>query len=343
MKKPTRSNIVLSTFSSSFEDYHLSLDSDKMDYTSESQNIKYIATPPFIKPHISITSFDTRDMVTDSVDVEKATEKLKSFFGEEVVIMPRAIYCIKVLIEYLSLKKEDNIAIYKTFDNHYISRCVTDTISSYCKWTRRMNNKTKAVMIIHEFGYPYKKIHELKKICRKKGVPLIENCAWVYGSYIDKKNKVGDIGDFVIYSLPKILPVQYGGILKGLKPDEKLIGLIDSRKRKLILAGLLKYIDKIHSYNQRRRRNWEYLATKFDTIKLTAFTKPAENVFPAVFLLKTDEYQDLHRRCLEYGIETGRYYHENALYIPIHQKLNKAALNYIFSVIKGYFFIGKDK
>ncbi len=195
-----------------------------------------IFTPPFIKPTISLSPFEAKNIATYKNTPAASATELEKYFGKEFTILPRAIYCIKVLLQHLDIKKDENVAIYKTFDNDYISRCVTDTISSRCKHVRKIDAKTKAVMVIHEFGYPYKDLLKLKKECEKKGIPLIENCAWGYGSKVDGK-EIGSVGDYAIYSLSKILPLPYGGILKGLEiTDEQNWNdyqLLDYYKKKL--------------------------------------------------------------------------------------------------------------
>ena len=43
-------------------------------------------------------------------------------------------------------------------------------------------------------------------------MPIIEDCAGSFFSK-DKKDTIGKIGDFVIYSFPKMFPLQIGGLL----------------------------------------------------------------------------------------------------------------------------------
>jgi len=196
-----------------------------------------IFNKPFITPYISLVPFENKDIIVYS-DQKVNTEIARSFFGDTYTIFPRAIYCIRALLEYLKITKKYNIAIYKTFDNNYISRCVTETIKQYCNYTRKIDNKTKAVMIIHEFGYPYQDIKKIKEECIKRKIPLIENCAWGYGSKFESGQEIGTVGDYAIYSLPKIIPAQYGGVLKGLNIEDESMWndyrLLDYYKRVII-------------------------------------------------------------------------------------------------------------
>ena len=189
-------------------------------------------------------------------------------------------------------------------------------------------------MIIHEFGYPYPKTQQLKNVCSKKGLPLLENCAWTYGSRLGKQ-LVGEIGDYTIYSLPKILPLQYGGLLRSFNPIDALMNSVDEEKKKIIIGSLTKYLPQIDAYNRQRILNWRYLFRLFQKIDHRPLIKIKPGTIPAAFILKTQNFQDLYRRYLDFGVETGRYYHEGALILPSHQNLRRAQLDYIFAIFNG--------
>jgi dTDP-4-amino-4,6-dideoxygalactose transaminase len=74
---------------------------------------------------------------------------------------------------------------------------------------KTITDRTRAVLIIHYFGFP-QAIHEIQEICQNKGVLLIEDCAHGlfsrYGKYA-----MGSIGDWSIFSFRKTLPLPEGG------------------------------------------------------------------------------------------------------------------------------------
>jgi len=231
------------------------------------------------------------------------------------------------------------VAVYKTFKNDYITRCVTDPIEESCRVVREIDENTKAVLVIHEFGFPCKEIMSIKDQCKKKNIPLIEDCAWAYGTAIDDHVNIGDVGDYAIYSLPKILPMQYGGVLKGLEIDDETnwneFQTLDYFKREIILNQLAQYLPELSSYNKKRQENWRYLQKLFKQDGFEAFGDLEQKTYPGSFVIKTNEVQDLFRRYEDFSVETGRYYPEDALYLPVHQNLETNQLNYLYGIFRG--------
>ncbi len=83
------------------------------------------------------------------------------------------------------------------------------------------NNKNiKAVLPMHTFGHPCR-IDEIKEICEKYGVKLVEDCAESLGSYYKDKH-TGNFGEIGVLSFNgnKIITTGGGGML--LFNDEKL-------------------------------------------------------------------------------------------------------------------------
>ncbi len=299
-----------------------------------------IFEPPFIRPDIRLTPFESKNLAFYKNKKSLSTEDLKPYFGDKFTILPRGIHCIKALLIHLDIKPDENVAIYKTWnDNEYISGCVTNTIENQCKVSRKIDSKTKAVMVIHEFGFPYKDIKNLKKKCAEKNIPLIEDCAWGYGSLIDKDTKIGDVGDYAIFSLTKILPMQYGAILKGLDISDEdnwqVFKTLDFYKRELVIERLLEYMPKLDKANEKRKENWHYLAKLFERDGINTFSELEDGVSPAVLMLNIDNLQEIFERYQEFGVEAGRYYQGNALFLPIHQNLSEAELEYIYAVNRG--------
>lgn len=301
-----------------------------------------IFEPPFILPDIRLTSFSARNLLAyQQKEVPKVD--FAKYFGKEYCLLPRAITAIKVLIQHLGLKETDEVAIIKTRQNTFISRCVTDTISSVCRWSQKLSPKTKLVMVIHEFGYPYEGLSSMIRTCRKRKIPVVENCAWGIGSKTQDGQEIGRVGDYAIYSLPKIFPMQFGAVLTGLTisdPDLwSKFKVLDYYKTKLIIQGLAKYLPQISQINHRKQSNWNYLARKFKRDGFDPLINLATNYYPSAFLLKLQDSQQmrkLYQRYAKFGVEVGRYYQENTLYLPIHSKLSSVELDYIYAIFRGY-------
>ena len=59
--------------------------------------------------------------------------------------------------------------------------------------------KTKAVVIVHLFGQA-NEVYDVSKLCKEKGLLLIEDCAQAHGLFIDGKKHVGNFGDIGTFS-----------------------------------------------------------------------------------------------------------------------------------------------
>lgn len=299
-----------------------------------------IFNPPFIKPDIRLTPLGNQHLIQYSSKIGADNSvKLKEFFGSEYTILPRGIHAIKAVMQHIGVGKKDNIALFKTFDNEYVSRCVSETIESFTTLSNEINDNTKAAFVIHEFGVPYSKTHELKKLCAERNIPLIEDCAWAIGSQFENGDTIGSVGDYAIYSLPKVLPLQYGAILKGVEINDEdnwnTYQMLDYYKRKIILSGLAKYLPTIHEANEKRRQNWQYLDLLFKQDGFDTYCSLDEGVVPGVYMVKMSNYAEVFDRMEAFGVEAGRYYHEGVLFLPVHQNLSKEELDYTYGAFRG--------
>ena len=83
---------------------------------------------------------------------------------------------IEMSLRHLNLSTEDEIQILTTSGNSYISGCVTSSIEKFCRWSRTRSTQTKALFLIHEFGFPL----EADQI-QSDELPVIEDCAYAMG------------------------------------------------------------------------------------------------------------------------------------------------------------------
>jgi perosamine synthetase len=76
-----------------------------------------------------------------------------------------------------------------------------------------ITSKTKAVIITHMWGMPCA-VKEIKKICKKHNLLLIEDCSHAHGAEVDGK-PIGSFGDIAAFSLQgqKIITGGEGGII----------------------------------------------------------------------------------------------------------------------------------
>ena len=95
---------------------------------------------------------------------------------------------------------------------------------------QQITDKTKAVIVVHYAGYPCRDIVEISKLCRDKGIGLIEDVAHAPGATVDGKvcGSFGDVGCFSFFS-NKNLSIGEGGMVSTLDPEiDKKLGYLRS-------------------------------------------------------------------------------------------------------------------
>lgn len=296
---------------------------------------EYIINPDkYLMPCYRISPFKTEDIITNKN--LKLSNECDEYFTERFV-NKKYLYtdngrqAINIALAQLNLKFDDCITIFTTTNNFYISGCVTKEIEKFCKWSRNIEKKTKAIFVNHEFGFPYEKLYELKRV----SLPIIEDCA--YSFYSDNEEKsVGKIGDFVIYSFPKYFPIQIGGLLV-YNNKYNLNFKVDKDKELYIKKVLSKYICDIEKWSKKRKINYVYLNNSLRAIGLKPRFELKSNITPGVYMFKVNNYidTDLFKEFLwAQGIQNSVFYKEKTLYIPVHNRLGKKDLDYFVECIK---------
>ena len=293
----------------------------------------------FLLPAFGLSPFRTDDIIKNYNLPEDfySTQELDNRFGKDYW---RFTYsgkeAISFALSHYDLQKNDLVTILTTSQNLYISSCVTLEIERVCKWNREILPETKLILVNHEFGYPYKNMEYLASL----GLPIIEDCCTTFFSQ-DENNKIGKYGDFTIYSLPKIFPIQIGGILTSNKSK------LSSQQSNLSNIEI-QYITNVLSYNLRktpqilnkRNKNFEQGLKLFSRIGFTERFKKNKAITPYVMLLKNNSIiKDLNLFKLfmnKNGIQNSIFYGEDAFFIPNHQSLNFLEIQFIFEVVCFY-------
>ncbi|MDC0909683.1 DegT/DnrJ/EryC1/StrS family aminotransferase [Flavobacteriaceae bacterium] len=71
---------------------------------------------------------------------------------------------------------------------------------------KKINSKTKAIVVQHSFGIPSSSIFNIKELCKNNNIVLIEDCALTYDSKINGIS-VGTIGDASFFSTDNSKPI----------------------------------------------------------------------------------------------------------------------------------------
>lgn len=306
---------------------------------TEKTNLFHFTNDKFLIPKYRISPYDTTYIKTNysllrtrkQVDNEYNFEN--GYLGKNLIITESGKSAIKLAIESYDLNKNDYITILTTSGNSYISGCVTKTIEEYCKWDRKISNQTKLLFIIHEFGFPF----DFPDTVINSGIPIIEDCAYSFYSQ-NKEASVGEIGDFAIFSLPKIFPVHYGGLLKVNKKDTHISKFKDLNLNNNDYKFLYNVVTQYSKYKlqiiNKRSQNYHHLINKLGEnykprFEITNLVCPGALVFETPEIYNLDKLKKLLQ---EYGVECTVFYGEQTFILPIHQNLDEIDLDYISSL-----------
>lgn len=240
-------------------------------------------------------------------------------------------HSLEIIFEQLCLSLDDEIYVTTTFNSSYVSGCVSSTIFKYCKPSRVLSEKTKAIIVIHEFGVPYHSIKQLIDLAHSRGIPIIEDCAHAMGAVIEGK-EIGTLGDFAIFSLPKLFPLKYGGLLVGDKGSTPLSPLKATRinQIKTSLGELISLQDK---YAQVRKQNYQYLTSLFTAIGQKPLFEVTNEIVPYVFPLVTEKFEEVVEGASS-TVESYIWHGNNIVILPVHQFLSLVELDYIFETVQ---------
>jgi len=105
------------------------------------------------------------------------------------------------------IREHELVPVFYHFDNH-LKIQGKDIIEKIIK------SQSKVFLIIHYFGFPDVKAQEYIELARDNGLIIIEDAA--HGMYTDMiSNGCGKWGDYTLFSLHKMLPMEEGGLLRA--------------------------------------------------------------------------------------------------------------------------------
>jgi hypothetical protein len=174
---------------------------------------------------------------------------MHSYFG------PSGRWLLAAALASLNLTRSDEIALLTTSDETYISTCVSVTAFNFAKISRLVTADTRVVIVVHEFGYVFEDIRRRVEHWREQGIVVIEDCAHIVGFEVDGV-RVGEIGDLALYSLPKIVPVESGGLLRARRPIALPHQSVDQKAATALgRSAAENYLGKYRTLNDRRMKH----------------------------------------------------------------------------------------
>ena len=262
--------------------------------------------PPSVSPHARFAG---------------GRKDLLRFIDGRCRIYNRALTALELLFERFLFGKK-TVTILTTSQSKYISACVTDAAKRHGKWSRIFEEDTAAVVVIHEWGFAYPHMAALTKTCRARNIPLIEDCARAFGTYIN--GGCGRHGDYVILSAHKFFGVKKGVMVARNEfdfPDDK-----DSVRTKTLLAPSPRLVIS------KRRRVFEWHRQRWERQRL--FWLPRKNETAEAFILPCGTHGAFLRKHMrKRGVEGGCWFGNRQLFLPCHHNLMQSDVNIIGDIV----------
>lgn len=264
----------------------------------------------------------------DSNDIFK--DYIIQRFNRNYLVTSNGKSALRIALKSLNLRPEDTVTILTTSGNTYVSKCVTNVIEEFCKWNMELKPYSCVILVIHEFGFPYNDLLELKKY----NLPIIEDCCYTFNSQ-NSENSVYNVGDYLLFSFPKYFPVQVGGlILSSTNIDHTYSA--DIEVQNFVSNIVSSYVHEIDEIAKKRRSNWQYLENLFDSIGLHSRFRICDSITNAVYIFNLPKSVNLDKLKVltnNNGIESSIFYGESAFFIPCHQYLTESDLYYFFKIV----------
>lgn len=222
------------------------------------------------------------------------------------------------ILRSLRLTWDDEIFITTTSESTFVSSCVSATAFNYARLSRRLGPATRVIWIIHEFGFPHPRTLELVEYGRAHAIPVIEDSAHSMDSFLEG-HRLGSLGDVGLYSLPKSLPVPYGGVVQVNRSN--VIHLDDEPQDSCpeVQAWLEQHFDDLAAYSGRRRQNYRAVREAFASCPEVFGL--SESVNPFVFAMRTPRFTEIYRALdhRDSGVELARTYVRDWVLLPVNQ------------------------
>lgn len=189
-----------------------------------------------ICPNIEIDDFNlVKNLLNKSIDSTNSLDKLKSYFlnnfsYKSCYLLDSARSSLFLVLKYLLSEKiipqnakvlvqgftcvaVPNSILWNNLNINYVD--IDNTFNMDINdLKKKLDSDTKVIIIQNSFGNP-DNILEISKICKEKGIILIEDAAHSLGMNYEDSIKLGDKSDITIFSFgrDKVISTANGGVL----------------------------------------------------------------------------------------------------------------------------------
>ena len=250
--------------------------------------------------------------------------ELAATFGRPCAVTPSGRAALAAILTYLRPRPNDEVWITTTTgaSGRTITPCVTATIARFCRFAHSPGPRTAAALAIHDWGVPHPGLADVRDYCRRHGLPLIEDAAHAFASRNDAGQRLGTLGDFALFSLPKFFPMGRGGLVAGLPPHAIPVEEPAAEVRQA-LAGWLPFAGEIATA---RRQTWAALDRCLQEIGVHGALPLPAGAVPSLYLLHTPRPFATRSRLRAAGIESGPDDHRGLAFLPCHQQVGTNAI-----------------
>lgn len=120
---------------------------------------------------------------------------------EDVSIVGSGKGALAIVLAYLKEKKFITDKLDEVMVADWVGYWVYNQIQPFAFPTKRYSDRTKAILVYHQYGFP-QDMDKILEFAREKNLIVIEDCAHALDSYY-KGKPLGSFGDFAIYSFSK--------------------------------------------------------------------------------------------------------------------------------------------
>lgn len=256
----------------------------------------------------------------------------------EVVIGQNCRESLRGVLDVLGIQSvNDEVAVFTTSGRPYLSGCVSKAIDSAGSWIREnITQKTKVILVVHEFGYPYEDVSGFRKF----GLPIIEDAAFSFDSRFLNGDLVGTRGDYAVFSFSKFFDIQIGGASVRLNEDvPELPSESENNAIKYVKGIILSQYSNIGEFTRARLELFRYYVERFKEIGAVPYFEDQMGAVPSVFLFRAPTLWNLVK-LKEYlwkrGIQCTVFYGDDAFYLPLHHAMEKATVDYLYWMVNAF-------
>lgn len=206
----------------------------------------------------------------------------------------------------------------------------------------KITSKTKGIIAVHLYGQAAH-ISEIKSICKRLNLFLIEDCAQAHlteenGKYV---GTFGDAGAFSFYPTKNLGAYGDAGCIitdndalaekmrrfanhGALEKDDHLIEGMNSRMDTIQAAVLLAKLPYLKQWNQQRRDNAKLYDNLLEDVKevVTPFVRENTTHTFHIYAIRAQQRDELKEFLLQKGIQTIIHYPKALHNLPAYSRLN---------------------